>query len=477
MAEQIRSYRLPPLDRGGVLLGLSAAQCMVLGLGLAASVALSMRGHLAIALVPVASACGLAWGRAGGEPLLERAPVALAWAMSGRSPIGGRPENELSPGVVVPRQWGRLELSEVGTGATAMGVVLDHRHGTATAALAVRGGSFATAEADDQHRLLAGWGRALAGFCRERSAVVRVSVLARSGPSATASGSAADTDVRVGPPPEVSPVHADYAELLAQECSARGTNDVLVTVTVSARGLRTSRSFQRSALMDALGEQVRLLSGRLAEAGLSPDRPLDGPSLREDLARRLRPPVPSPARSLAEALAAAPPVMEAEWSSAQVGGASHACYWISGWPRSDVGPTWCEALLAPLGGKRVVSLIFEPVAPSVSRRRIERDATRLSSDSEQRRRAGFRIGFGDVRLADEVAEREAELGAGHAEVGVVGVLVLSAPNPEELAGRCADEEHAAAGAGLELRRLDGRHHLAFAWSLPLGLAPARPGLG
>ncbi|MBW3643455.1 MAG: hypothetical protein KY447_11130 [Actinobacteria bacterium] len=478
MADQPGTYRLPPLDRGGVLLGLGAGQCAVLALGLAASVALSMGGRPAAALLPAVVASGLAWGRVGGEPILERAPVAVSWAVSGAARRADRRGTELWPGLALPRHWGHLELIQSNAGAAAMGVILDQGAGSATAVVAVAGGAFALAEEADQHRALAGWGRALAGFCRERSPVVRVAVLARSAPALRTSEINAP-GLETGGSAGSSAVQQDYADLLARACSRGMTCDALVAVTVSARNLRAPRQLRQSALVGALEEQVRLLSGRLEDAGLGVGPPLDAEALRDDLSRRLLPRPPAPARSLVEALAnsGGDDGVAAEWSSVRVGGASHACYWVSGWPRSEVGPSWCETLFAPTAGERVLALVFEPVAPSASRRRIERDATRLSSDTEQRRRAGFRIGFGDVRLADEVAEREAELGAGHAEVAMVAVVVVSAPDPAALARRCADEEQAAAAAGVELRRLDGRHHLALAWSLPLGLAPARRGLG
>lgn len=477
MPEQAGTYRLPPLDRGGVLLGLGAAQCTVLGLGLAASVFMSMGGRPAGALLPLVAACGLAWGRLGGEPILERAAAALGWVASGAARRSGRPGTELCPGLDLPRQWGPLRLVASDAGAAPMGVILDPRAGSATAALPVAGGGFALADEGDQHRLLAGWGRVLAGFCRERSPVVRVTVLARRASASPSSATAAD-DV-AGQSGPISCARRDYAELLMRALSGRMTCDVLVTVTVSDRNLRAPRALRRAALVGALEEQARLLSGRLQEAGLGVGPPLDSATLREELSRRVVPRPAAPARSLAEALANSEDRegVAPEWSSVRAGGASHACYWVSGWPRSEVGPTWCENVFGPTGGDRVLTVVFEPVAPSASRRRIERDATRLSSDAEQRRRAGFRIGFGDVRLADEVAEREAELGAGHAEVAMVGVVVVSAADPGALARRCADEEQSAAAAGLELRRLDGRHDLGLGWSLPLGLAPGHRGLG
>src|SRR5439155_27054758 len=165
------------------------------------------------------------------------------------------------------------------------------------------------------------------------------------------------------------------------------------------------------------------------------------------------------------------------WRCVAVDNAFHASYWVAEWPRLAVGPAWLEPLLLHPGGPRTLAVVYEPVAPSRSARQVERDATRLASDEEQRARGGFRIGARHRRNREAVAEREAELVAGYAELGFVGLLTVTAPDAESLARSCADWEQAAAAAGIELRRLDGRHDLAFAATLPLGRPIAGPRLG
>jgi hypothetical protein len=65
--------------------------------------------------------------------------------------------------------------------------------------------------------------------------------------------------------------------------------------------------------------------------------------------------------------------------------------------------------------------------------------------------------------------------AGYGEFEFVGFLAVTAPGLDELERSCAEFEQAAAQAGLELRRLDGRHDLALACMLPIGrsIAPRR----
>jgi hypothetical protein len=116
---------------------------------------------------------------------------------------------------------------------------------------------------------------------------------------------------------------------------------------------------------------------------------------------------------------------------------------------------------------------YEPVPPSRSRRAIDRAATRLATDEEQRSRSGFRVGARHHRSRRAVEEREAELVAGYAEFEYVGVLTVTAATLEDLETNCLDYEQVAAQAGIDLRALHGRHHHALACSLPAaaGLRP------
>jgi hypothetical protein len=160
--------------------------------------------------------------------------------------------------------------------------------------------------------------------------------------------------------------------------------------------------------------------------------------------------------------------LDTTWSNVRVDGSWHRAFWISDWPRLDVGPSWFEGLLLHAGGVRSIVLHYEPVPPSRARRRVDRDSTRLAADEEQRSRTGFRIGAAHRRAQAAVHEREAELVAGYAELDFVGFVVVSAPTEAELDRAAAEYEHAASQAGVNLRALDGRHDLGLVCSLPLG---------
>jgi hypothetical protein len=99
---------------------------------------------------------------------------------------------------------------------------------------------------------------------------------------------------------------------------------------------------------------------------------------------------------------------------------------------------------------------------------VKRESTRLASDAELRDAKGFRVSARHRRAEAAVADREAELAAGHAELEHLGLVVVTAFDSEQLESSCAEWEQVAAQAGLELAPLDGRHDLALAAVLPLG---------
>ena len=165
-------FRFGPRERGGALAGWRAGQIVTVAVGLvfgvlvlrwepnAAGVAAAI-GVLvlygALATVPVA-------GRTGDEWL----PVAVCW---GSRRFGGIPRAGGGAG----RGMGSLRsLSLLRTGWHDMGVVHDRPGRTLTAALAVRGNSFALLASDEQDRRVGAWASVLSSLAREGSPVHRV---------------------------------------------------------------------------------------------------------------------------------------------------------------------------------------------------------------------------------------------------------------------------------------------------------------
>ena len=68
-------------------------------------------------------------------------------------------------------------------------------------------------------------------------------------------------------------------------------------------------------------------------------------------------------------------------------------------------------------------------------------------------------------------DREQELVAGYPEMGHNALVCVSAPDLHQLEDDCEIVEQLAREAGIELKVIDARQDLAWAASLPFGLAP------
>ncbi len=490
---EVRTYRFAPRDRAGWLLGLAGVQCLPVGAGLLASGMLLSAGAPGV-LVPFPVALGLLGAFAGWDrqPLHELLPVALAWVARSEErsfhatlapTVAGRAAQPS-----LPAWFGPLRLVDLEASAEApqgLGVVVDTQARTYTGVLRVAGREFALLDRVEQERLLHTWGDALGAFCAERGPVVRVVASEWSAPAGAEEHLSYLAEHQAGADDE--PPVAAYRELLGQAGPLATGHEVLLSVTVAAQRLRSAGGGGLdAAAAKILTDQLRLLAGRLEAAGLAAEAPLSASQIARALRLRCDPGARSRlaqrSATLSDAVGAlsthnaGPLSAQAAWGHVQVDKAFHASYWVAEWPRLEVGPNWMEPMLLHAGATRTFALVVEPVAPSASQRQIDRDATRLASDEEQRSRGGWRVGARHHRAQAAVAEREAELVAGYPEVGFTGLLTVTTPSPQALDHACGDYEQVAAQAGLELRRLDGRHHLALAATLPLGRPVANPHL-
>jgi hypothetical protein len=174
---------------------------------------------------------------------------------------------------------------------------------------------------------------------------------------------------------------------------------------------------------------------------------------------------------------AGPTAADTHWSSYRVDAAHHRTYWIAEWPRSEVGPAFFTPLLLGVQAVRAVSVVFDPVPPARSRAAVEAAITGDEADEQVRAERGFRLTARRRRQAESARHREQELADGHEEMRFAGFVTVSGRDEDELAGACAEVEHAAQRAFLVLEPLWGQQDLGLAFAaLPLarGLKSAKP---
>ncbi len=441
-------YRFGPRERGGTLAGWRSGQIITVAVGLAFGV-LVLRAapnaagvgaaigvfvlYAALATVPLA-------GRTGDEWM----PVVVCWAAR-RTGLGGGGAGRM--GAVRGLRLLRADWQE-------MGVVHDRGARTLTAALSLRGGSFALLGPDEQDRRVGAWASVLASLAREGSPVHRVQWVASSFPD---DGQGVRAYLAAGAVAESSACTASYDALLGDMDSHACAHDVVLAVQV-----RVTRSVEVgcAALARELGSLVRLLG----DADVQVVSVLTADELAHQLVRSYEP--GHGASDVPSAGDPWPMAMEENWSSVRVDGMVHATFWVAEWPRVEVRSDFLAPLL--LGTARsTFSVVMAPLGPDAAVRKVEASRTADLADAELRRRGGFVSTARHARESEVLARREAELAEGHASFRYAGFVTVSAPSEEELTAACDTVRQAAGQSRLLLRRLYGDQASGYTCTLPL----------
>jgi gluconolactonase len=274
-------YRLAARTTGTSVFSLAVAQLALMGTaGLVTIGALTRgptAGHVAVAGAAVVVSLVVAFAAIGGRPAYEVLPAAachLARRVTKRDkwfarlPLTGTGSTPSAPGEL-PRCLDGLELWAVDRPGWAggqrnvapIGLVMDRRSGTATAAISVKGSEFQLVEDAEQHRRVFAWGRVLAAFARESSPVAAIAWHEWSCPAPLSEHLAWLSGRRDGQ----SPATEDYDALLDSQAVTVARHELRVTVTV--RSHRRGRGGSRNVADTAL-TMVRALGDRCREAGL-----------------------------------------------------------------------------------------------------------------------------------------------------------------------------------------------------------------
>jgi len=451
-------YRFGPRERGGSLAGWRPGQILTVAVGLVIGV-LVLRGEPNVAGVAAAVCVLVLYGAMATVPVSGRTgdewlPVVVCWAARRSRVPGGRAMGALRGVRLLRAGW------------QDMGVVHDRSGRTLTAAVSLRGRSFALLGPDEQDRRVGAWSSVLASLAREGSPVHRVQWVAASFPDDGRGVHAYLTAEAVADAASAS--SASYEALLADIDSYACAHDVVLAVQV-----RLTKSVDVGCA--TLAREVGSLTRLLADADVHVESVLSAEELAHQLLRTYEPGVPSAARASASASATAsggsaedpwPMAMEETWSSVRVDGMVHATFWVAEWPRIEVRSDFLAPLL--LGSARsTFAVVMEPLGSDAAVRKVEASRTADLADSELRRRGGFVSTARHARESEVLARRESELAEGHASFRYAGFVTISAANEEDLATACDTVQHAAGQSRLALRRLYGDQASAYTCTLPL----------
>ena len=434
-------YRFGPREHSGVLAGWRGGQIITVAVGL-------VFGVLALRWEPNAAGVGAAIG------------ILVLYGALATVPVAGRTGDEWLPVVVcweARRRHAKTMGALRGLGLLRadwhdMGVVHDRAARTLTAAVALRGRSFALLGADEQDRRVGSWAGVLASLAREGSPVHRVQWVASSYPD---EGGGVRTYLAANADAEAaSACISSYASLLDDMDTYACTHDVVLALQV-----RLTKSVEAgcAVLAREVGSLVRLLG----DADVEVESVLTADALARHMLRTYE-----PSAMLSSAADPWPMAMEERWASVRLDGMVHATYWVAEWPRIEVRSDFlAPVILSP--ARAAFSVVMEPLGPEQAIRKVEASRTADLADSELRRRGGFVSTARRARESEVLARREAELAEGHASFRYSGFVTVSAASDEELAAACDIVQHAAGQSRLSLRRLYGDQASAYTCTLPL----------
>lgn len=475
-AGDLAPVKFSRLTRRGVLLGLSLAQLVVLGLGVVTLVwAFYAGGGILIALtspVWLASAV-VVWVRVAGRAIVEWVPVFVWWVwkttagqlLYRRRVVKPRPAGTLA----LPGDMARLrEYDDPVTGA---GMVHDPTAETLTAIVAVSHPAFVLLDPGEQERRVSSWGRVLATVCRS-GRIAMLQVLERTLPD---SGSGLAEWWASHGIADASWASTTYAELIDRAGPAGERHATTLSLSLdmraASRQVRTAGGGIRGAAA-VLRQEMSTLIAALRSADLSPSAWLSPGEIAVILRSAYDPAVAATLErhgELGQSLATAGPVAVNEsWSRLRTDSAFHAVLWISEWPRSMVYPGFLAPLLLSTGIQRSFSLLCTPMRSDQAARDIRKKKTEYISDAAQRQRIGQIEDASQTAEFHDVLQQEADLTAGHGVLRYTGLVSVSARTADDLDAAVATIEQAAIQASCETRLLVGQQAQAFtAAALPL----------
>ena len=274
----------------------------------------------------------------------------------------------------LPEELGDVELVAAPVdpaGTAAIGVVKDRRGQTFTATLGVRVRNFALLSDAEQERRLAAYGTVLAGLARDDSVIRRVGWVERTVPN---DGDDVAAYLQQARDPALAlwsgPV-ASYIELI--ESAADVTQDHELFVSLQLDGWRARAQARKlgpgdEGMLRLVVREVELFARRLEGAGVQvlgalPPRVL-AKAIRDGYdpfgrSARARAGALDPSRNGTPVELAGPQARETTWSTLATDSAVHVTYWVSEWPRIDVGAVFLQPLLMQTTAVRTVAMVMD----------------------------------------------------------------------------------------------------------------------
>lgn len=370
---------------------------------------------------------------------------------------------------LLPGRAASIQLHEL----DGVGYLVHPHQGTVTAIIEVTSPEFLLRDPVDRNARVAGWGRVLAAATRT-GAIRQVQLLERSIPD-DGSELAAYTDAHLTSEPLQLTLADAYRDLVGELRGGADRHQAFLAVTVN-RAAASSRikaaGGQIAGLIGAWQQEYALLARLLPSAGLAVVEHLSARRIAEVVRTAYDPAsvlTMAPGQGVDPSVAG-PTAGREEWDHLRADGAFHAVLWVAEWPRAHVAADVLWPVIFPSGVHRTLSLLYKPFTRAQSEAAIRAKHSEILQSSWLKDKLGRVETLADSKELDDVLAREAELLAGHAEVGLVGMITVTAGTIEQLEADVTAIHAAATQASLDLRRVYGQQLQAFtAAALPLGI--------
>ncbi|MEY9848487.1 hypothetical protein ABH940_005590 [Streptacidiphilus sp. BW17] len=352
----------------------------------------------------------------------------------------------------------------------------DPHRGTLTAVLRISSRAFALLDPSTQNSHVRDWGRTLAALSRSGQ-LASIQVLERTVPDSGDTLQRYWADHGLPGTPVAGPI---YEDLLAAAGPAAAPHETYLSIALSLKKSRRLIDQAGGGLVGAftvLAQITSSLDQSVRNSGLIPGGWLTAKEIAATVRTAYDPAAlaalerwSTAGRPSADPAAAGPVVMVEEPDRLRTDSAFHSVFWIEQWPRTETGAGFLHQILFASGARRSLSLTYNPKALDEALREVQRQKATIVADAAERVRKGQVDSESDTVEYTDAKVREAQLIAGHADVGLTGLLVVSADTAEELSAACAAVETASRGSLLDLRQLTWQQAEFFTTAaLPLAL--------
>ncbi len=475
----------PRRPRPGIVMGLRPGQVALFALAVVTVVLALFTGlfpgllrglALGVAIISVVLAISTIEGKPGYQWLATRSSHTLR-AMRGQTTLA-RPihvgslgqHKQIEHGIgLLPGRAVSIQVHEF----DGVGYLYHPHQGTLTGVVEVTSPEFLLRDPADRNARVAGWGRVLAAATRT-GAINQVQLLERSIPD-DGSDLAAYTDTHLSREPEQLTLADAYRDLVGD---LRGGADrhqtfLAITVTRSAAASRIkSAGGKIDGLIDSWRQEYALLQRLLPSAGLDVVAELSPRRITEVVRGGFDPhaTLHRSHDSFISISSAGPTAGREEWDHLRTDGAYHAVLWVAEWPNGHVAADVLWPIIFPSGVNRTLSIFYKPFTRAQSESAIRAKHSEIVQSSWLKDKLGRIETLTDSKELEDVMTRESELLQGHGEVGILGMVTVTATSRDELEAAVTSVHAAATQASLDLRRVYGQQLQAFtAAALPLGI--------